>query len=143
MMAHQIQRERVYGNFKTSKGLRVREKHSKKSAADRREGMSAKHCVFVRKLPCCGCLRIPAGEIHHLKHLTGERGAGMRSTDRRGVPLCRRHHDEIERAGSRNEWGIFQQWGIGDPLALADALWNASGNEPLGTKIIIAHRGVK
>jgi len=142
-MGSQIHRERVLGNFKPSKGVRVKEKRTKKSAAERREGMSASHCAYVRKLPCCGCLRIPAGEIHHLKHLTGERGAGMRSTDRRGVPLCRHHHDEVERAGSRNEWGIFKQWGIADPLALADALWNASGDEPLGTKIIIAHRGTK
>lgn len=142
-MCSQIYRERVFNNQKPTKCGRLKERRTRKSAADRREGMSKIHLAFVRNLPCCGCLAMPSGEAHHLKSGTGERGAGMRSTDRRAVPLCRHHHDEVERAGSRNEWGIFKQWGIADPLALADALWNASGDEPLGTKIIIAHRGAK
>lgn len=48
-MASQIERERVFGNFKPSKGHRVRERRTKKSAADRREGMSENHLAFVRR----------------------------------------------------------------------------------------------
>lgn len=79
---------------------------------------------------------------HHLKAGTNERGAGMRSTDRWAVPLCRTHHDEIERAGSRNETAIFRSWGIDDALQLASDLWKSTGDISKMIHIIYAHKQI-
>lgn len=133
-MGSEIRRDHVFGNFRTRK---PKEKKARK--ADSRPGMSEKHCALIRKLPCCACGRIPAGTIHHLKSGTGERGVGLRSTDKWGTPLCLAHHEEIERAGTRNEVSTFGKWGI-DPHDLAIALWAATGDLPKMTKIVIAHR---
>lgn len=111
-----------------------------KSAAEKRPGMSAKHLEAIRKLPCCVSGRMPGGTVHHLKG-TGERGAGQKSTDKWGVPLCWFKHEELERQGSRNEVAWFQKHGIEDPHALADALWHASPDVARMTKIVIEHRG--
>jgi len=141
-MGSQIQKERVFGNFKASKGAQKKEKSAKKPAAARRPGMSADHLACIRKLPCCACSLIPAGEAHHLKAGTGERGAGMRSTDKWAVPLCRTHHDEVERAGSRNEPAVFSRWHIEDALQLASDLWKSTGDMAKMTKIVLAHKGL-
>jgi hypothetical protein len=139
-MASQIIKPKVYGNFKPSKSERLAAKRAKKPAAARRPGMSDDHLACIRKLPCCACLTMPAGEAHHLKAGTNERGAGMRSTDRWAVPLCRTHHEEIERIGSRNEPSKFAEWRIGDALNLASDLWNSTGDASRMTKILLAHR---
>lgn len=139
-MATEIAKTRVFGNFKPTKtAISTR---GRKPAAEKREGMSKSHLADIRKLPCCGCLKVPAGEAHHLKQGTGERGTGMRSTDKRAVPLCRTHHEEIERVGSKNEHAQFAKWGIDDPLGLAKALWDSRGDVPRMTHILLAHRWV-
>lgn len=102
-----------------------------------REGVSAKHCDYIRQCPCAACLVEPAGTVHHLKSGAAkvERGMGLRATDRWGVPLCPRHHAEIEVAGSRNERRVFFEWGV-DPHILAMRLWDASGDLEAMTRIV-------
>ena len=132
--------DKVLGNFKPSRTARQKAKASKSSEkrADR-PGNSEEHLAALRKCPCVVTLRVPAGEVHHLKQ-TGERGAGMRSSDKWGVPLSHAVHMELEREGSRNERRWFEKHGIEAPLDLAAALWNASPDVAAMTKIIIAHR---
>lgn len=140
-MASEIQRERVFGNFKPSRSVREKSRRTKKSAAERREGMCADHLASIRKLPCVACLptvRI-AGEAHHLK-MTGDRGMGLRSQDKDAVPLCRAHHEDIERAGAKNEAAKFATWGIEDALQLASDLWRSRGDVGVMTKILIQHK---
>jgi hypothetical protein len=134
-MATQIARPRTLANFKTG-GPR------KKKAAKRRDarpGMSEEHLALIRKLPCAACLRTPAGTVHHLKSGTGERGMGLRSTDKWGIPLCMAHHDEVERAGTRNERGLCKTWGF-DPHDLARALWASTGRLEQMARIVISGR---
>jgi len=132
-MASEIRKEHVLGNF------RVRSPRKKKERkADSRPGMSEHHLALIRKLPCCITGRVPAGEAHHLK-ATGERGMGLRSTDRWALPIAHDFHMEVERAGSRNELSWFRARGI-DAIDLATALWLASGDLSKMTKIVIAHR---
>ena len=132
--------DKVIGNFKQTKTARQKAKVSK--PADKRAdrpGNSEAHLAAIRKLPCCVTLRTPAGECHHLKQ-TGERGAGMRSSDRWAVPLSHVPHMELEREGSRNERAWFERHGIDAPLDLAAALWAASPDVARMTKIVIAHK---
>lgn len=142
-MASRIDRPRVLANFKATRSVREKAKRTKPSAAEKRDGMSDAHLAAIRKCPCVACLPFVrmAGEAHHLKHGTGERGAGMRSTDRWAVPLCRDHHEDVERAGSRNEPEVFAKWGIVDAMQLASDLWRATPSAPAMTKILIAHKG--
>lgn len=138
-MSQQIEHPlRGLPNFKRS----VRERKSAKpSSVDKRPGMSEEHLALIRKLPCCVTGVTPAGEAHHLKQGTGERGTGMRSSDRWAVPLCHAKHMELERQGSRNEWAWFRAHGISDPLELAAALWANTGDLARMTKIVQAHMG--
>lgn len=139
-MGSEIQRERVFGNFKPSRGEREKAKRSRVSAAERRPGMDKDHVKDIRKLPCCGCLKVPAGTIHHLKQR--DRGMGLRAQDKDGVPLCMACHETIERAGAKNEVSTFFNWGIDDPLQLATDLWKSRGDRPKMTQIILAHKWV-
>jgi len=134
------------GAFRTPRGPKTKKtknahKPQGKSARERRPGMSAAHCDAIRRLPCCITGRMPAGTIHHLKQGTGERGMGLRASDRWGVPLCPHEHEELERAGSRNELAWFAGKGIDNPIALAVALWAASPDVPRMTAIVVEHRG--
>lgn len=139
-MASEIYREPKLANFKPSKGERVKARRAKKPAAERRDGMDDGHLKFIRAMPCCACLKTPAGEAHHLKENTGERGMGLRSTDKWAVPLCREHHDEVERAGARNEGKVFHTWGIDDPLQLAADLWRARSDLPHMVRVLYGHK---
>lgn len=78
--------------------------------------------------------------MHHLKSHTKERGMAVRSTDKWGVPLCFKCHQEIENAGTKNEVRTFKSWGIEDVHALALALWSTAGDVSKMVKIIIEHR---
>lgn len=140
-MASQIDRPRVLANFKPTRGQREKAKRTKQSAAERRPGMSEDHLACIRKLPCLACYPFikTAGEAHHLK-MTGDRGMGLRSQDKDAVPLCRTHHDEVERAGAKNEAAKMRSWDIKDPLQLASDLWKATGDVGRMTRILIEHK---
>lgn len=139
-MASQIDRPREYGNFKPSKVAQDKTKRTRKSAAERRPGMSQDHLSDIRKLPCCGCLKTPAGTVHHLKQR--DRGMGLRAQDKDGVPLCMTCHEAMERVGAKNELTQFSKWGIDDPLQLAADLWKSRSDKPKMTKIVLAHKWI-
>lgn len=139
-MASQIQSGNMVGNFKKSRANRLAEKN--RDDHDDRDGNSLAHAALIRKLPCCICPRTPGGQIHHLK-ATGLRGAGMKSPDKCGVPMCDECHLQgVERAGSKNELAWFSKRGI-EALELAAALWNATGDLPKMMKITIQHKAGK
>lgn len=93
---------------------------------DARPGMSPSHLKRVRRLPCCVCCASNPSQVHHIKRTgTNERGMGLTTTDRWGIPMCWRHHDEVERAGSDNEIAWFEERGV-DALALANGLWDGT-----------------
>jgi hypothetical protein len=133
--------DKVLGNFKLPKAKQIARKIAKpREKRDRRPGNSEEHLAALRKCPCIVTLKMPAGEVHHLKQGTGERGAGMRSSDKWGVPLSRTPHETLERAGSRRELAVLESMGVTDPIGMANALWHASPNIAAMTKIILAHR---
>jgi len=152
-MASEIPREIIYGNFKPKRIERLKEKHRDKH--DDREGNDSNHLAALRKCPCIVTLRVPAGEVHHLKSLGAgkERGVGRRASDRWGVPLSRSPHNAVEAVGSRNELRWFAENGVEDPHDLAAALWavrpsNGSAKAIKAameamTKTIIAHHASK
>lgn len=131
-------RDRVIGNFKPTPTERQQAKIAKpRVKREEREGNDSAHLAYLRNLPCCVTLKVPAGTVHHLKQGTGERGAGMRSSDKWGVPLAMEPHMELERQGSRNETRWFAERGIPAPLDLAAALYSASPDVARGTKIVL------
>lgn len=133
----------IYGNFKTPVVDRLKEKRlAPKKKREKRPGNSEKHLSSIRTLPCAipGCTVVGC-DPHHLKSgaAASERGTSLKATDRWTVPLCRRHHDEIERLGSRREGRWFADHGI-EPVGLAAALWSASPDKGTMARIILAHR---
>jgi hypothetical protein len=140
-MASQIERERVLANFKPTKAVREKAKRTKKSAAQRRPGMSEDHLADIRKMPCCGCLSGKHVHAHHLLS-TKDRGMGQRSTDKDAVPLCFNCHEALHRKGSKHELTVFQGWGIADPLQLAADFWRSRGDLVKMRHILLAHKVV-
>lgn len=136
-MSGEVYKERVFGNWK-NRGYR-REKSKNSQNYKQRPGMSPAYLDDIRALPCVVCLEPPRSDPHHLKSGTGERGMGQRSTDKWAVPLCRRHHEEVEAAGTRNEITWFGNHGI-DPHDLAMSLWMARGQVDQMIKIVEANR---
>lgn len=134
----EIYRPKQLANFRQI----VKPRHKNSRWREDRDGMDEGHLSAVRQLPCTVCLRVPAGEAHHLKSATGERGMSVRSTDKWTVPMCRVHHDEVERAGTRNEARYFKENAGCDPLELATALWSNTGDVARMTKVLLANRNV-
>lgn len=126
--------ERKLGNFRDRTALKER-KNSE--AYKKRPGMSPEHLALIRQLPCCVTGKRPGGEAHHLKG-TGERGMGLRSTDRWAVPMAHDPHMEVEAAGSRNERAWFLARGI-HPTELALDLWLATGDLVRMERVLKAH----
>lgn len=130
--------------FKPTLSERYAAKRGKKTAAEKREGMSRRHVELIRKLPCCVTGREPAGTIHHLKSgpAASERGTSRKATDKWGVPLNWDDHlNGVERVGARRELEWFQARGIADPYELAAALWRATGDLERMRRIVLAHMG--
>ena len=137
MNAFRISTEPIYGNFKDRKGPKKKKKNREIKP---REGNEKDYLVFIRLLPCCACPAPAPSEAHHLKSGTGERGAGMRSTDKWAVPLCHECHiNGVERVGSRNETSWFEERGI-DPLELARGLWSNKQDIAAMLKVLITHK---
>jgi hypothetical protein len=102
------------------------------------------HLAFIRKLPCvvCGTRRnIEAAHVRMGNPLYGKRPAGMaeKSSDHYVTPLCAAHHDEQH---SMNEAAFWMALAI-DPLCLALALFDSTGDEERAEQIIRAHREIK
>ncbi len=130
---------KLLANFRPTITARLREKRNRDPRADR-EGNDEKHLAAIRRCPCCvpKCSKMGNNDPHHLKS-TGERGGALRSPDKWAVPMCRFHHEEIERIGSRNELKWFRDKGI-DAVELANALWNSRGDAPALVRIVLTHR---
>lgn len=99
-----------------------------------REGMSPHHLRNVRNLRCStkGCGALPPSDPHHCKRGTGERGMGLRSTDKWAIPLCRKHHHEVEMMGTQNE----PEW-MGN---LSMALWANRDDFLMMEAVVAAYR---
>lgn len=140
-MASELPRQILLANFRPSKSERSKAKRTKPDPREDREGNDEKHLKAIRLCPCCvpGC-NVVGVDPHHLKCIPGTRGVALRAPDQYAVPLCRTHHDEIEKIGSRNERSWFARIGI-DPENLADALWRSPrGNGAAYTRIVLAHK---
>lgn len=96
----------------------------------KREGNSDLHKKLIKTLPCITCKRPGPSDPSHLKcgPARAERGLGMKATDRRLVPQCRACHDALENTGSKREEEWFAARGVPDVVAVAEALWKASGD---------------
>ena len=125
-------REKVIANFRDRL---AKKKNSENFKA--RPGMSPAHLVLIRNLPCCIC-GVSGSEAHHVKAGTGERGMGLRSTDRWAVPMCHEHHMEVERAGSKKENDWFAQRAV-LPGLLAMDLWKGTGNLERMQRVLTGH----
>jgi len=127
-------------NFRPSVRQRLEAKARKRSAADKRPGMSECHLMLIRLLPCCASGRHAPSDPHHLRQgLSHERGVGRKATDKWAVPLSRMMHDDLHRLGSNRELEWFQTHGIADPLELANALWMSTGDLDRMRKVLEAH----
>lgn len=126
-----------YGNFKPEPNPN---KPKKERAADKRPGMSPEHLTLIRQLPCCVCGQSPPSDPHHLK-IKSERGVGLKATDRWTLPMCREHHNEIEKVGTTEarEEAWFLKHGI-SCFVLARAFWNAPRRLESYIKVLEGHR---
>ena len=88
---------------------------------DRSTFMDKKHLENIRKLPSCLSGRTPC-HAHHLR-LTGERGVGMKATDRWAIPLTPEEHRDVHTVGSSKEEQWFYDRGLLCYI-LARRLWD-------------------
>lgn len=128
--AFDVNSERTYGNFKPDR-YQARPPRWK-TRKELREGNSREHLALIRQLPCCICGTKGTRAIH-AHHLRSEaaartRGVGMKAPDSMTVPLCWLHHDELHALGSRREVQWFKDQCEINPHALADSLWNNTGD---------------
>jgi hypothetical protein len=113
-----------------------------KTKKRKREGNSEEHLAAIRKLPCLVTGKTPCGQVHHLKSNEAgkERGAGMRATDKWGVPLSFEAHIlGVETRGSREEINWFKAQGVDNVHAVAKALWEASPDFDSMYRVILEH----
>ncbi len=99
------------------------------------------HLAFVRRLPCVVCLtrrNVEAAHVRMGNPLYGKRQAGMgeKPNDAFSLPLCAAHHDEQHSMNEGEFWKLLEI----DPLMLALALFNSSGDQEWAEQIIRAHR---
>ena len=95
------------------------------------------HLAFVRQLPCVVCMNDIETEAAHIRF--GDRRAaksnpGMQAKpdDTWTVPLCGKHHREQHTINEKKFWTSHEI----DPLFIALALSNVSGNTSLGLMIV-------
>ena len=63
---------------------------------------------------------------------------GLRASDRWAIPLTRREHSDCHLVPSKDEIDYFYQRGI-DCIALANELWEATGDLKRMTEIVRKH----
>lgn len=103
-----------------------------KQGRERDEG----HLAYLRQLPCATCGLQPV-DAAHVRYADLSRGKGLTGMSRKpddkwAVPLCRSCHRKQHGVNERKFWidaGI-------DPLALAERLFEVSGDEEAGRSIL-------
>ena len=99
------------------------------------------HLRYIRSLPCCICGDNTATEAAHVR-MTDRRvgkinpGMGQKPDDSWTVPLCGHHHRDQHLIEEAEFWGTFQI----DPIFLALALWQATGDHETGCRIIACQK---
>lgn len=98
---------------------------------------SEKHLSWIRGLPCVVCRNNTATEAAHVRLADGRvgkpiTGIGIKPDDCWVVPLCHTHHAQQHEKG---EIGFWFNYAI-DPIIIALALWQASGDQMRGERII-------
>ena len=136
-MASEIYRAPVLNNQKPPRSER---KHRNSRWREERPGMSEAHLECVRQLPCVICGKVGRGDPHHLR-IASERGMSVKAPDKWAVPMCRIHHDEAHKVGTKVENRWFRERGIASPMDLAAALWMNTGDIERMARIVSAHRG--
>ena len=139
-MASQVRAPNALANFKRPRAERNKEKNRDKRAD--RPGNSEDHLKCIRQLPCvcCGVLEDRSDPHHLLSTGTKERGMGLRSPDRWSVPVCRFHHDELHRIGTKGEARFFRGFGYIAIVDLAAALWMVTGDLEKMRRVIVANK---
>lgn len=106
-----------------------------------------KHLAFIRTLPCVVSgvqVNVEAAHIRYSDAAWGKvnPGIGRRPDDRWTVPLCARIHRDDPRLSqhSMNERSFWDSHFI-DPLKLASALYEISGDYEAALQIILEARG--
>ncbi len=62
--------------------------------AKNKPGRSKRYLEYIRSQPCCICQATPA-EPHH----TVGGGTALKGSDFAAIPMCRKHHREVEDRG--------------------------------------------
>jgi hypothetical protein len=95
------------------------------------------HLDFIRSLPCLvsGQWPVEAAHIRFGDLSRGKRGVGIseKPDDKWTVPLAPLQHRDQHAHGDERAW--WEARGI-DPIAVALALWGASGDEEAGRLIV-------
>ena len=92
---------------------------------------SREHLSFIRQLPCVRCGCVPSQPAHVRTGTDG--AAGVTPSDRYTVPLCAICH--LQHQHVVGELTFWAELGI-DPLDLAFALWEKSGDLAAGERLI-------
>jgi len=100
-----------------------------------------KHLIWIRTLPCLISGREIGIEAAHVRygdprHNKRPTGMAERPDDRWAVPLCHQIHRTGPGAQHRANERVWWASRMIDPLAIAAALWNASGDDEIGRLII-------
>jgi hypothetical protein len=94
------------------------------------------HLAYLRSLPCavCGRAGSQAAHVRYSDPRAGKpiTGIGVRPNDAFAVPLCPACHADQHKHGERSWWG---QKNI-DPIFIALALWQASGDREASEQIL-------
>jgi len=98
-----------------------------------------KHLDFIRGLPCAVCLDNTSTEAAHVRFASaklGKRQTGMaeKPDDAFTIPLCGKCHRNQHAMNERAWWNGYEI----DPLAMALALYRASGDHEAGENIVRA-----
>jgi hypothetical protein len=64
---------------------------------------STKYKKWVKQQPCIICEN-PEVDPHHIKGIGHLSGCAMKAPDWALIPLCSRHHEEVQRSSTSDQW---------------------------------------
>ncbi len=100
---------------------------------------SKQHLDFIRGLSCCICGNNIETEAAHIRYADPTvakpiTGNSTKPDDKYTVPLCGTHHRLQHSMGERDFWDGYR-----DPVKLALALYEDSGDHFAGEQIVLAN----